>query len=415
MSGTAKIKVVPPARADGTTQVRMRVIVNREIVPISLKITWPALLVDEKEGVLLTKLPKAQQPEGYAEAVAVARRVYGPKWEQQAADYNLAIGQALAKANKVFVDARLGGYELDKTKFLRDYQSSGSKLDFLVFMETSITERWNRGEIKKNTWKNHRSTLNALKEFRKKIPFNSFNFDFPEEFDGWLRKQGVTDLNTRWARHKDVKTYLARAKRERIAFEPPYAYFKVPIGESSWKPMTPGELTDLEAYYKMCAPRTPHRRILQKFLFSCNSSLRLSDLVHIGQAKLTDRKLKFRPMKGQEKTGKELLLPLTRKALRYLQEAQTENGTEGFFNYADQYENRTLKAIAGVLGIETNLHHHVGRETFATEFIRHGGRVEVLQKLMGHTKLSMTMRYVHVDEDMKQAEIDRIDALDSAS
>ncbi|HEX8330131.1 MAG TPA: hypothetical protein VF629_21525 [Hymenobacter sp.] len=36
----------------------------------------------------------------------------------------------------------------------------------------------------------------------------------------------------------------------------------------------------------------------------------------------------------------------------------------------------------------------------------------VLQKLMGHSKLSTTMKYVHVDESMKQAEIDRMDALD---
>ena len=64
------------------------------------------------------------------------------------------------------------------------------------------------------------------------------------------------------------------------------------------------------------------------------------------------------------------------------------------------------------LGIDTKLHHHIGRETFATNFIRKGGKVEVLQKLLGHKKLAMTMKYVHVDEAMKQAEIDRMDALD---
>ena len=162
----------------------------------------------------------------------------------------------------------------------------------------------------------------------------------------------------------------------------------------------------------MCSPGTAHRRILQKFLFSCNSSLRLGDLSAIQHAKLTDRQLRIKTQKGQDKSGKELLLPLTRKALRYLTEAQTENETAGFFNYADQYENRQLKQIAAVLGIETNLHHHVGRETFATNFIRLGGSLPVLQTLMGHSKISMTMKYVHVDEAMKQAEIDRMDALD---
>ncbi|RZJ57671.1 MAG: hypothetical protein EOO55_02875, partial [Hymenobacter sp.] len=112
---------------------------------------------------------------------------------------------------------------------------------------------------------------------------------------------------------------------------------------------------------------------------------------------------------------KELLLPITRKALGYLQDSQRENECEGFRLYSDQYTNRQLKIIGTNLRIATKLHHHIGRETFATNFIRWGGKVEVLQKLMGHKKLSMTMKYVHVDESMKQAEIDRLDELDAGS
>ncbi|WP_345059165.1 tyrosine-type recombinase/integrase [Hymenobacter glaciei] len=100
------------------------------------------------------------------------------------------------------------------------------------------------------------------------------------------------------------------------------------------------------------------------------------------------------------------------KALRYLRESQEENGIDGFFNYADQYANRQLHEIAAVLGIQTHLHHHVGRETFATNFIRHGGNTLVLQKLIGHSKVSTTLKCVHVDEETKQKAIDRMDALD---
>lgn len=105
-------------------------------------------------------------------------------------------------------------------------------------------------------------------------------------------------------------------------------------------------------------------------------------------------------------------LPITRKALGYLEDSRRENERDGFFLYTDQYTNRELQRIAKQLGIQTKLHHHIGRETFATNFICHGGKVEVLQNLMGHKKLSMTMKYVHVDEAMKQAEIDRLDELD---
>lgn len=66
------------------------------------------------------------------------------------------------------------------------------------------------------------------------------------------------------------------------------------------------------------------------------------------------------------------------------------------------------------LGIETRLHHHVGRETFATEFIRHGGTVQVLQKLLGHSKSTTTMKYVHVDENLMTEAIAALDAKEAA-
>jgi site-specific recombinase XerD len=52
----------------------------------------------------------------------------------------------------------------------------------------------------------------------------------------------------------------------------------------------------------------------------------------------------------------------------------------------------------------------VSYETFATEFIRKGGAVQALQKLMGHTKITTTMKYVHVDEQMLVQAVEEIDS-----
>ena len=242
-------------------------VINRDILRIPLGVAWPALLVDEKTGACLAKLPKAEQPDGYAEAVATAKKVYGPEWEKRAGDFSLLLGRALARANEIFIEARLdevrsGTWSLGTDEFLREYRTTGSRADFLVFMETQIEEQFRRGSIKKNTWKNHRSTLNSLREFRKKIPFNSLTYRFADEYEAWLKRKGKGDINTRWGRHKDAKTCLAEALKARITFENPYKHFKVPTGESSWKPMTLAELATTEAYYQVCAPGTPHRRIL---------------------------------------------------------------------------------------------------------------------------------------------------------
>jgi site-specific recombinase XerD len=49
---------------------------------------------------------------------------------------------------------------------------------------------------------------------------------------------------------------------------------------------------------------------------------------------------------------------------------------------------------------------HCARHTFATNFLRFDGRIEVLQKIMGHSKIETTMIYVHMSkaEIVKQME-----------
>lgn len=38
---------------------------------------------------------------------------------------------------------------------------------------------------------------------------------------------------------------------------------------------------------------------------------------------------------------------------------------------------------------------HVLRHTFASHFMMNGGNILVLQKILGHTDIKMTMRYAH--------------------
>lgn len=76
-----------------------------------------------------------------------------------------------------------------------------------------------------------------------------------------------------------------------------------------------------------------------------------------------------------------------------------------FETVSDQVTNRTLKEIAANAGIRKNLTTHVARHTFATQFLRKGGHVEVLQKLMGHEKIATTLEYTHVDDDRLREEM----------
>jgi site-specific recombinase XerD len=411
MGYSAKVVLRRPARKDGTCQVRLMVVLDGRPVPLGLKVNWPSALFNESAGRCLAYLPPRERGSDYAEQLAAATDAAGGTAElvKLADDYNLIIGKAQAKANNIFVESRLSSQPLSAERFMQEYNTEGSKEDFVSYFYHKIIMRHRKGLIGDITKKNHLSTWRALKAFREVIPFYTLNPDFADDFKLYLDNK-VRSLNTRWSRHKDVKTYLAWAKKDKIKFEDPYAHFKNQSEPGKWKPLKPDELRKLEAFYILCAPGSPQRRILCKFLFSCTSGLRLGDLKNISNAQLEGNKLIYEMQKGWTKRQKASLLPLMRQALHYLSDAQEEEGTGGFCDYTDQYENRMLTAIGLQLGIETHLHHHVGRETFATEFIRKGGAVQALQKLMGHTKITTTMKYVHVDEAMMVQAVEEIDA-----
>jgi site-specific recombinase XerD len=65
---------------------------------------------------------------------------------------------------------------------------------------------------------------------------------------------------------------------------------------------------------------------------------------------------------------------------------------------------RDVAALGEKAGLSMRLHPHLLRHTFATFYIRNGGDVCRLQRILGHTTLEMTMRYVQLQTaDLSEA------------
>ena len=80
-------------------------------------------------------------------------------------------------------------------------------------------------------------------------------------------------------------------------------------------------------------------------------------------------------------------------------------------NYTGEYMNRELKEIANILGIRKKITFHTSRHTFATNFLICGGRVEHLQKILGHSKITDTMIYVHIIDSITDVQIFQMDKI----
>jgi integrase len=140
-----------------------------------------------------------------------------------------------------------------------------------------------------------------------------------------------------------------------------------------------------------------HRKVLRYFLFSCFTSLRISDIKKINQSNIVGDTLVFLQEKNSQ-SQKIVKVPLTKIAQQFL----LHDMGPLFDTYADQVTNRVLKEIADAADIEKNLTMHAARHTFAVMFLKAGGKVEVLKEIMGHADIKTTLAYVHIASDQKE-------------
>jgi len=90
-------------------------------------------------------------------------------------------------------------------------------------------------------------------------------------------------------------------------------------------------------------------------------------------------------------------VPLTRYAWQLIRD---EANTDGLvFNcLSEQQMNIKLKELARDMKVYKDVTNHSGRHTFGTLYIQKTNDVAGLQKLLGHSKITETMIYVHITD-----------------
>ena len=110
----------------------------------------------------------------------------------------------------------------------------------------------------------------------------------------------------------------------------------------------------------------------------------------------------FVPVKTRDVKGEQLRVPLFPPAKKLLLP-----GDIPIPPHADHVTHRYLKQIATIVKINKNITTHVGRHTFGTMSIDRGVRVNVLQKIMGHSSIETTMIYVHLTDKRPMEDISK--------
>jgi integrase len=148
-----------------------------------------------------------------------------------------------------------------------------------------------------------------------------------------------------------------------------------------------------------------NQEIRRAFLFSCVTGLRWCDLKTLksGDINLNNKLLNLR----QNKTGEDVTIPLNETALKLIGEINNTNNIV-FDLPTSNGANKTLKAWVKRAKISKSITWHNARHSFGTNLIFKNVDVLTASKLLGHTSLKQTQRYVKAAEEMKQFATDQI-------
>ena len=167
------------------------------------------------------------------------------------------------------------------------------------------------------------------------------------------------------------------------------------------EPLTPGEVAAILGKCSLRAPTGIRNRALLTLLY--RSGLRISEALALRPADISLEQHTARVLhgKGDRATVRGFHASADDARARWLEHRKglgLRNGplfcTLDGGQLSDRYVRDLLKRLAAKAGIEKRVHPHGLRHTFADELRRSGLDVVTISKLLGHSSIAVTSRYL---------------------
>lgn len=323
---------------------------------------------------------------------------------KEAHDINLIINNVKSRVNDIFVNYRLNNRKLTKEIFIREYGSNSNYADFWDFMESELKKR--KGTISNNTYNAHVSTLKKFREAMPNLQFYDITDETIRDLKKLLKFKYGNNPNTIAKNLTTLKIYIGIAIRRKLMDENPFRIERIKRVNPNQVWLTEHELNKLIALYRSKELPNNLKRVLEYFLFSCFTGLRISDVKNLRKENIKGNFIVLNPIKTKGVNNEMVSIPITKPVQQILSKINNYEGLL-FHCYADPVTNRLLKKIAVFSGINKDITFHSARHTFATIFLQKTDDLATLQKLLGHSRIAQTMVYVHLTEGKKIEQMKR--------
>ncbi len=255
------------------------------------------------------------------------------------------------------------------------------------------------------------------------------------EFAAWCQRRQMVDVGTVQIDH--ITAYLAERKRSGLAASSLklivvalkiFFRFLLERAKISADPTETLTLPRIERYLpetlneqeveqllNSVDPTAPHglrARAILELLYA--SGLRISE---IANARLENFNAEERILRVTGKGNKTRLVPVGGQACAALAAylsterprlVNRRTGNEIFLSRRGTKLTTTriwqiVKNVAGRSGIDKNIYPHLLRHSFATHLLSNGADLRIIQELLGHSDISTTQIYTHVDQQRLKA------------
>lgn len=297
-----------------------------------------------------------------------------------------------------------------------------------VFAVREVSSRplidWIREQVPKlntssGTMRHYNTLIARLEEYGRLNRWEDLTVENLCDWDAWLHRlparQSAADRlqkkpvghvcdGTVWNHHKWLKAMLSRAERFGLIARNPYVSLRGQFkrgDKESVEYLTRDEMLRIEAVDVKGDARLEVARDL--FIIQMYTGLSFSDLMKFDIRDYNKVSGRYVRVGTRVKTGVPFVSMLLPPVVAILKKY---NWQIPVVNNADY--NRDLKIIGQAAKIDTRLHSHLARHTFATWMLSEGVPIESLSKMLGHTNITQTQRYAKVLAENIMSEFDKI-------
>lgn len=338
--------------------------------------------------------------------------------------YNLYLHTMIQNIERAELEVENRGGIVTKELIRKAAQNKG------LYEETNAIEKflsYNAEEkIKESTMQSHKTFIRTLQRFvdyrkgtsKSHLYFNEITLPFVEEFDKFMLR--TINQYSVVLTHITIRGYITRAVKEGLMKSSPYDAFPLHKPKRDKKPaLTQKQLSHLESISaeQLESLGKDYDIILDRFLFSCYTGLRLGDNLSLLKSEISRSAKGLTLQKTTQKTGETVILPLymlfggkpQEIARKYI--ARNVNGQSGvtlFPRTNTKIINEKLKRIFDLVGIPTEYSFHISRHTCATMLAERVDNPFVVKDILGHGNIKTSMVYIsgsHKTADKKLKDV----------